>query len=441
MKRIIGFTFLTLFVFSLIQVFGPGLPAQSRVWNQGHQPREGVCFYVDADYKGEEFCVEGNDTQRNLEPRYNDRVSSVRLFGGANLTVFEDSNYQGSSQTYSRDVANLRNWGDRISSFQIRGDRRTSQRSDSRSAVRNDGRVRGTESREGVCFYSDTNYQGDEICVEGNESLRQLDTRFKNKISSIRVSRGAQVTVFANQNFSGRSQSFSQDDPNLQNWSNRIASFQVRMDPQYDGRDRGPAGRQYDRWVRESRQGVCFYADTNYQGDEICVEGNQSLRQLDTRFKNKISSVRVSSGAQVTVFANPNFNGRSQVFSRDDANLQNWSNRIASFQVQMDPQYGGRDRGPTGRQDGWVRNSDSDRRVCFYRDSNYKGEEMCVTGTGNQQKIDNRFDDEISSIRVYGGAQVTVYEHVNFGGTRRVITQDTPGLGNLNDKITSIEVR
>jgi 5S rRNA maturation endonuclease (ribonuclease M5) len=353
MKRIIGFTFLTLFVFSLIQVFGPGLPAQNRAWNQNNPPSEGVCLYMDADYKGEEFCIDGNENQTRMDARYNNRASSVRVFGGARLTVYEDANYKGSYQTYSQDVPNLRNWGDRVSSFQVQADRRGNRRSDGQAGGQYNDWVRGNESREGVCFYTDTNYQGDELCVDGNENQRRLDKRFRNKISSVRVSGGTQVVVFENPNFNGSSQALSQDTPNLGNWGDRIASFQVRPDSRVDRRDRGQNDGQRTGW------GL----------------GNETRNST------------------------------------------------------------------AGQRDGRVRDNDSRPRVCLYTDADYRGSELCLERNTNQRNLDGRFDDKVSSVRVYGGAQVIAYEHKDFGGTRRTIDRNAPGLGNFNDTITSIEVR
>jgi len=47
----------------------------------------------------------------------------------------------------------------------------------------------------------------------------------------------------------------------------------------------------------------------------------------------------------------------------------------------------------------------------------------------------------VSLIRVFGRAQGIVYEHENFGGASRTFAGDMSNLENLNNKITSIEVR
>jgi hypothetical protein len=60
---------------------------------------------------------------------YGDTISSLRTFGGARVTVFNDRNYRNGQDTTGRDVADLRQWrmssrpgntwNDRISSVQV----------------------------------------------------------------------------------------------------------------------------------------------------------------------------------------------------------------------------------------------------------------------------------------------------------------------------------
>jgi hypothetical protein len=69
------------------------------------------------------------ESYANLPPGYNDRISAIKVFGGARVTVYNDSNYGGRRGTIARDVGNLkdwrtpddptRTWNDRISSIQV----------------------------------------------------------------------------------------------------------------------------------------------------------------------------------------------------------------------------------------------------------------------------------------------------------------------------------
>jgi hypothetical protein len=41
---------------------------------------------------------------------YGDKISSIRVFGHAHATVYDDSMFRGADATTGRDIADLRNW-------------------------------------------------------------------------------------------------------------------------------------------------------------------------------------------------------------------------------------------------------------------------------------------------------------------------------------------
>ena len=100
----------------------------------GHRPPRppgaGACFYKDAHYSGDYFCMRRGDQYNNLPPGFNDSISSIKVFGGAQVDFYSDSNFRNRHQNTRRDVPNLRNmpiretpnahWNDRISSIQVR---------------------------------------------------------------------------------------------------------------------------------------------------------------------------------------------------------------------------------------------------------------------------------------------------------------------------------
>ena len=59
----------------------------------------------------------------------------------------------------------------------------------------------------------------------------------------------------------------------------------------------------------------------------------------------------------------------------------------------------------------------------------------------NLRNVEDRFNDRISSIRIFGRARVILYKNRDFSGSRRTYTSDAAHLGDFNDEITSIEVR
>jgi hypothetical protein len=94
-----------------------------------------------------------------------------------------------------------------------------------------------------------------------------------------------------------------------------------------------------------------------------------------------------------------------------------------------------------GDQYGWINSRAPRNGACFYTDANYGGESFCLNSGDRQPSVGGHFNDRISSIRIFGRARVTVYKHRDFDGSHRTYTSDAPHLGDLNDEITSIEVR
>lgn len=231
MKRALGFTYLALIVLGLIHILSLRLEAQNRNWDRNDQPREGVCFYMDADYRGEQFCVNSNESQRSLGERYNDRISSIRIFGRAEVTVYVDDNFNGSRQTFRQDVPNLRDWNDRISSFQVTGGQNRGQDTGQyggRDAGQHGGRGSGYEPRNGACFYIDAGYSGDSFCLNAGENLRMVEDRFNDQVSSIRIFGRARVVVYEHENFGGARRAIARDVSNLGNFNDKITSIEVR---------------------------------------------------------------------------------------------------------------------------------------------------------------------------------------------------------------------
>lgn len=86
----------------------------------GNVPRNGVCFFTDADYRGDSFCAGKNESMDYVGGRYNDRISSIRVFGNARVIVYEHDNFDGDRHLITRDVPNLAGkFNDKISSFQV----------------------------------------------------------------------------------------------------------------------------------------------------------------------------------------------------------------------------------------------------------------------------------------------------------------------------------
>lgn len=89
----------------------------------GPSPRNGACFYEDTNYRGRVFCVESGDSLDSMPAGANDRVSSIQLFGRADVRVYRDTRFRGESLRVRSSVRDLEdeNFDDAISSIRIEG--------------------------------------------------------------------------------------------------------------------------------------------------------------------------------------------------------------------------------------------------------------------------------------------------------------------------------
>lgn len=118
----------------------PAVASAQLQWGRPTVPRDGACFYRDAGFRGEYFCVRAGEDLPHIPGGLNDEISSIRTFGRAEVTIFRDRRFSGRAERFGGDVWNLRNqgWNDRLSSLRV-----DSWRGDYRQSGRSYGDVRG----------------------------------------------------------------------------------------------------------------------------------------------------------------------------------------------------------------------------------------------------------------------------------------------------------
>jgi hypothetical protein len=88
--------------------------------DRGREPRDGACFYTDANFGGESFCLNSGDRQPSVGDHFNDRFSSIRIFGRARVTIYKNRDFSGSRRTYTSDAPHLGDFNDEITSIEVR---------------------------------------------------------------------------------------------------------------------------------------------------------------------------------------------------------------------------------------------------------------------------------------------------------------------------------
>jgi len=107
--------------------YGSGGPGNwDSSWNNRPPPRRGACFFTDAQFRGNRFCVRAGDRIPNLPGRFGNSISSIQTFGGARVQVFDGPGFRGASGRFANinDFSKVRgpggrSWNDRISSVQV----------------------------------------------------------------------------------------------------------------------------------------------------------------------------------------------------------------------------------------------------------------------------------------------------------------------------------
>ena len=223
-------------------------------------PQAGACFFEDANFRGDYFCVRDSDRLLTMPRGMGDRISSIRVLGGSEVVVFRDANLRGRSLRFTNDVQDLKRegWNDQISSLDIvrsrglggwlpgrdergrddrgrdnrgRDNRGRDDRGDINGGWDGTGRpVWGRNQRlprEGACFYEHANFDGDYFCLPRGATYESLPRGFNDRISSIRVI-NASVRLFQNEDFRGRSREVRSNLRDLRGtWRDTVSSIRV----------------------------------------------------------------------------------------------------------------------------------------------------------------------------------------------------------------------
>jgi len=110
----------SILIVSCLVLLGTAQAAFAQRWGRGPVPHDGACFYRDADFRGDYFCVGSGDTLNSIPKGLNDEISSIRIYGRAEVAVYRD-HLSGRTSRFDHNVKNLKNegWNDTISSLQV----------------------------------------------------------------------------------------------------------------------------------------------------------------------------------------------------------------------------------------------------------------------------------------------------------------------------------
>ncbi|MEM1298601.1 MAG: metallophosphoesterase [Pseudomonadota bacterium] len=164
-----------------------------------------------------------------------------------------------------------------------------------------------------------------------------------------------------------------------------------------------------------------MYKHAHYNGTEYKFCPGQSLPK-HSRWNDEVSSIKVPSGYILAVYEHAGRRGKSRILTSSTRWVgESWNDKISSYKL--------------------VRGNISDC-VRAYKDANYKGTrwDFCPSNLGLPKPDHGKWNDQISSVKVPEGKQVTFCEHVKNGsgkGRCRTFFENTSWIGStLNDKFS-----
>ena len=135
-----------------------------------------VCVYDLPNYLGASTCVNAGVSSASIGGAWNDRVTSLRTFGGASIRLCQNVNFGGFCNVFNNDVPMLGGpLNNQASSYDV---------------------MPPEPAR--VCVYELPNYQGASACVSAGASDDSLGALWNDKITSIRVFGGATIRLCQN---------------------------------------------------------------------------------------------------------------------------------------------------------------------------------------------------------------------------------------------------
>jgi len=84
-----------------------GLSNGNNNWHDPEPKKAKICFFSQPNFNGKKACVNAGAKDRLLSPKWNDRISSIKIIGDASVTVCKHKNFKGICRTIDHSVPKL----------------------------------------------------------------------------------------------------------------------------------------------------------------------------------------------------------------------------------------------------------------------------------------------------------------------------------------------
>lgn len=380
----------------------------------------------------------------------NDSIASIVVPDGFSTTLYVDNRFKGRSGSLfaASSCLDRDRFKDVVSSLTVQA-RGEEDAVAAAAAARYPARG---AAPSGATFYSFCDYRGVEVALPPGEyrlsDLQEAGIN-NNDISSLKVPRGYQVSLFANDFFRGKSLVLGDNDNCLRDngIDEQVTSVIVRADKRITaGASSGSSNNQ------PVATDVVAYSECGYFGIDITLPpGEYKVADLEKLGmpNNAISSFKVPAGYAVAIYENDFFRGAGKVLEADDKCLigDQLNDKISSIVVEA-PVGAGSSTGSTMASTSRTESSATAGRsmaAAVYTKCGFEGERASLDiGEYNAEdlaKLGIR-ENSISSVKVNPGYRVDLYFFDFLRGKNGFLEDDDNCLSNdgFDNEISSIKV-
>ncbi len=369
--------------------------------------------------KSQEICF----NIKNLSKyQLNNEISSVKVYSGIMATFYDDFNFKGKGQIWTRDDSCFlrRNFFKKASSVKIKSMERRKKSLKTKNSKRAFIQLKNRRRRRRVPFgcifvYYYLYYRGPSAMACSNNGYNLVTNGWGYRIQSIRFGRNTKIVLYQNNNWTGKHVKLYNNVRNLSlyNFNNAAGSLTTFYKRKF----------KYIPKIVPIRKGcIAVFPKKNLKGmrTEFCKDEGEDHSNLKGGLI--IKSSKLGKYTQVILFADENLKGRR--FKINEKRIYTMKFTAKSL-VVLDK-----------------KNIRKARKGCIvvYEKRNYRGgsKEFCHK-YGNPSNLDKFYwNDEISSIRLGKKILAIIFEHVNFRGRWKLLSYSLKDLSKLNfDKMVS----
>jgi hypothetical protein len=273
----------------------------------------GVTLYRDLGFSGTSQSF--SDDVPDLRSSYvgNDTVTSVRISPGCRARLHADADYRGTYLEIDRDVSDLRGsavGNDSITSLQVRCEGRGWSNSS------REGGWGGSSTHDAVTLYRDLGFSGTSQSFSDDVPNLRSSYVGNDTVTSVRIGPGCRARLYADADYRGTYLEIDRDLSDLRGsavGNDSVTSLQVRC--------RGGGWSGGDPGSSNSRL-LTLFEDIEFRGTAYSFDSDVGDLRSSFGANDAASSVRVPPGCTARLYQDPQFRGNYTETDRDISDLR-----------------------------------------------------------------------------------------------------------------------